>query len=166
MTATEPAPFSFTRVFDAPRDLVWRAFAESGRLMQWWGPKGFSLRVCEVDFRPGGIFRYCMRSPDGREMWGRWVYREIVEPERLVSVVSFTDEAGNLVRHPMSPSWPLEVLNAMTLSENDGRTTLTICAHPINATDEERSIFEAGHGSMKQGYSGTLDQLADHLAKA
>ena len=66
----------------------------------------------------------------------------------------------------MSPTWPLEVFNKMTLSENDGRMTMTIHARSINTTDEERIIFEPGHGSMKQGYSGTLDQRAEYLAKA
>jgi uncharacterized protein YndB with AHSA1/START domain len=92
------------------------------------------------------------------------VYRESVPPERLVTVVSFTDENGNLLRHPMSATWPLEVLNTMTLAEHDGRTTLTVSGHPINATAEEHKTFEDGHGSMKQGFTGRLDQLEAYLA--
>jgi uncharacterized protein YndB with AHSA1/START domain len=157
---------AITRVFDAPRDLVWKAVTESGRLAQWWGPKGFTMLVCDVDLRPGGVFRYAMRSPDGHDMWGKWVYREIVPPERLSSVVSFTDEQGNILRHPASPTWPLEVLNTMTLSKQDGKTTMTISGYPINATEEERTTYEAGRGSMKQGFKGTLDQLEVYLAKA
>ena len=80
-------------------------------------------------------------------MWGKFVYREIVAPERIVFVNSFSDEEGNPVRHPMSPTWPLEVLNTMTLSEHDGRTTLTIRGAPINASDEERKTFQAGRES-------------------
>ncbi len=154
-----------SRVFDAPRELVWKAFTESERLMRWWGPKGFTMQVAKLDLRPGGVFHYCMRSPDGRDMWGKFVYREIVAPERIVFVNSFSDEVGSRVRHPMSPTWPLEVLNTMTLSEHDGRTTLTIRGAPINATDEERKTFQAGRESMKQGFTGTFDQLADYLAK-
>jgi uncharacterized protein YndB with AHSA1/START domain len=138
---------------------VWKAFTESERLMHWWGPKGFTMRVARLDLRPGGVFHHGLRSPDGRDMWGKFVYREIVAPERLVFVVSFTDEKGNLVRHPLSPTWPLEVLNTMTL--HDGKTTLTLRAVPINATEEERKTFEAGRGSLKQGFTGTLDQLAE-----
>ncbi len=164
MTAKGPE-FSITRVFDAPRDLVWKAFAERERLMQWWGPKGFTMLDAKLDLRPGGVFLYGMRSPDGHVMWGKWVYREIVAPERLVAVVSFTDELGNLLRHPMSPTWPLEVLNTMTLEEHDGKTTLTVYGTPVNATEEERKTFDAGRGSMKQGFTGTLDQLAAYLAK-
>ena len=164
MTAKNPNEFSFTRVFDAPRELVWKAFTESERLTQWWGPKGFTMLKCKVDLRPGGVFHYCMRTPDGREMWGKWVYREIVPPERMVTVVSFSDEAGNLTRHPMSATWPLEVLNTMTLSEQDGKTTLTVSGYPINATEEEQKTFADGRGSMKQGFTATLDQLDAYLA--
>ena len=157
--------FSISRVFDAPRDLVWKAVTESERLMHWWGPKGFTMLVCKVDLRPGGVFQYAMRSPDGHEMWGKWVYREIVPPERLATVVSFTDEHGKLLRHPMSPTWPLEVLNTMTLAEHAGKTTMTIFGYPVNATEEERKTFADGRGSMKQGFTGTLDQLEAYLAK-
>ena len=155
-----------TRVFDAPRDLVWKAVTEPERLAHWWGPKGFTMLVCDVDLRPGGVFRYSMRSPDGHEMWGKWVYRDIVPPESLSSVVSFTDEHGNIMRHPASPTWPLEVLNIMRLSEQDGKTTMTISGYPIHATEEERTTYDAGHGSMKQGFTGTLDQLEAYLEKA
>jgi len=163
--AKTPREFSISRVFDAPRDLVWKAVTESDRLKHWWGPKGFTMLVCEVDLRPGGVFLYSMRSPDGHEMWGKWVYREIAPPERLITVVSFTDEKGNFLRHPMSPTWPLEVLNTMTLSEQDGKTTMTISGYPINATEEERKTFNDGRGSMKQGFAGTLDQLEAYLAQ-
>jgi len=155
-----------TRVFDAPRDLVWKAVTEADRLMHWWGPKGFAMLVCKVDLRPGGVFQYAMRSPGGHEMWGKWVYREIAPPERLVAVVSLTDEHGNLLRHPASPTWPLEVLNTMTLSEQNGKTTMTISGYAINATEEERKTYDAGRGSMKQGFTGTLDQLDAYLASA
>jgi uncharacterized protein YndB with AHSA1/START domain len=133
-------------------------------LMQWWGPKGYTMLACKVDLRPGGVFHYGMRSPDGRAMWGKWVYREIVPPERLVTVVSFTDAEGNLLRHPMSPTWPLELLHTMTLSERDGKTTLTVDGVPTNATEEERKTFLAGRNSMEAGFNGTLDQLAAYLA--
>jgi len=89
-------------------------------------------------------------------MWGRFVYRELVPPERLVFIVSFSDEAGNVTRHPMSPTWPLEVLNTMTLSEHGGKTTLTMHGRPINASEEERRTFEAGRDSMQK----TLPELS------
>jgi uncharacterized protein YndB with AHSA1/START domain len=134
--------------------------------MYWWGPKGFTMRVCKLDLRPGGVFHYCMRSPDGRDMWGKWVFREIVAPERIVFVNSFSDEQGGLTRHPWSPTWPLEVLSTLTFAEHEGRTTLTLHGIPLNATEVERKTFEAGRDGMRQGFAGTLDQLAEYLAKA
>ena len=165
MTPKNAVEFSFTRVFDAPRERVWKAFTEPERLKQWWGPKGFTVEAATVDLRPGGVFSYGMRSPNGKVMWGKWVYREIVPPERMVTIVSFTDDQGNPMRHPMNPMWPLEVLHTMTLTEQDGKTTLTATGAPYNASEEERKTFEDGLGSMEQGFTGTLDQLAEYLAK-
>ena len=163
--ATE-GEFVITRVFDAPRELVWKAWTESERLSHWWGPKGFTMGVCKLDLRPGGVFHYSTRTPDGREMWGKFVYREIVKPERIVFINSFADEKGNVVRNPWNADWPLEVLNAQSFSEHEGKTTLTLRGAPLNATEAERKTFEAGRKSMQQGFAGTLDQLADYLAKA
>lgn len=157
--------FTITRVFDAPRALVFKAWTESERLAQWWGPKGFTLVVGTLDLRPDGGFHYCMRSPDGHEMWGKFVDREITPPDRLVFVNSFADEKGNPIRHPFSPNWPLEVLNTLTFAEHEGKTTVTLQGVPINANESERETFKDGHESMQQGFKGTLDQLADYLAK-
>jgi uncharacterized protein YndB with AHSA1/START domain len=166
MTTTTQKDFVISRVFDAPRDLVWRANTEREHLMHWWGPKGFTMTTCKIDLRPGGMFHYCLRSPDGHEMWGKLTYREIVAPERLVFVVSFSNEKGGITRHPMSPTWPLEMLSTSTFAEQGSETTVTIRWHPINATDEERKTFDEGHEGMKQGFTGSFDQLAAHLAKA
>jgi uncharacterized protein YndB with AHSA1/START domain len=160
------AGFVITRVFDAPRELVWKAFTEPERLEQWWGPRGFNTRVHELELRPGGVFLYSQRMPDGRDLWGKWVYREIVAPERLVIVNSFCDEKEHPVRHPFNPNWPLEMLCSSTFTEHQGRTTLTIRAIPINATEAERKVFEDGQKFMGEGFTGTLDQLAEYLAKA
>jgi uncharacterized protein YndB with AHSA1/START domain len=164
--ASQGGDFTITRVFDAPNELVFKAWTESERLKQWWGPKGFAMLSLKLDFRPGGVFHYCMRAPNGSEMWGKFVYREIAAPERIVFVNSFSDEKGNLTRHPLSPSWPLEVLNTLTFTERAGKTTLRLRGRPINATEEECKFFEAGFTSMQQGFGGTFDQLAAYLAKA
>ncbi len=158
--------FSVTRVFDAPRDLVFRAWTESEHLTRWFGPVGFTTLSSKNELRPGGLFHFCMRSGDGREMWGKWVYREIVRPERLVFVNSFSDAEGNTARAPFSADWPLEVLSTVTFEERDGRTTVTLRGIPVNATETERKTFENGRSSMQQGWKGTLDQLTEYLAKA
>jgi uncharacterized protein YndB with AHSA1/START domain len=155
-----------TRVFDAPRKLVWKAFTESDRLAQWWGPQGFTMLVRTLDFRPGGVFHYAMRAPDGHVMWGKFVYREIQAPERMVFVNSFSDEDGAIIRAPFSPTWPLEVLNTVTLTESDGTTTVTLRGGPINATEKERDTFWNSQQSVQQGFAGTFDQLAAYLAEA
>jgi uncharacterized protein YndB with AHSA1/START domain len=165
-TSTADREIAATRVFDAPRELVFKAWTESERLKQWWGPKGFTMLSLKLDLRPGDVFHYCMRAPNGSEMWGKFVYREIVAPKRIVFVNSFSDANGNLTRHPLSPSWPLEVLTTLTFAEHEGKTTLKLQGSPISATEEEHNAFEAGHKSMQQGFTGTLDQLAAYLAKA
>ena len=130
------------------------------------GPERLHLGELQNRSSPGGLFHYCMRSPDGHEMWGKFVYREIVAPERLVFVNSFSDKDGGTTRHPWSPTWPLEVLNTLTFTEHEGKTNVKLRGIPVNATEEERKTFEAGFASMHKGFTGTLDQLADYLAKA
>ncbi|TDF91053.1 SRPBCC domain-containing protein [Paenibacillus piri] len=154
-----------TRVFHAPRELVFKVWSEAEHLRNWWGPKGFELSVAGLDFRPGGYFHYSMQSPDGYQMWAKFVYHEIEASERIVWVTSFSDEEGNVVRAPFSAKYPLEIRNVLTLSENNGTTTITLRGGPINATAEEQSFFTGMFESMKQGFGATFDQLEQYLAK-
>jgi uncharacterized protein YndB with AHSA1/START domain len=158
--------FVLTRVFDAPRELVWQAWTEAERLAQWWGPKIFTNAVVTFDFKPGGVFHYSMTKPDGDKMWGRFVYREIVPPTRLVFINAFADEKGELALNPWIADWPLEILNTLTLTEEGGKTRLTLRGTPLNATEEQRKAFVAMQPSMRQGFGGTFDQLDAYLAKA
>ena len=162
----KPQEFTISRVFDAPRDLVWKVFTDPEHMKQWWGPKGFKVFSSKMDLRPGGSYHYGMRAPDGGAMWGMFRYREITPPSRIVFVNSFSDEAGGITRHPMAPNWPLEMLSVFLFEEQGGKTKFTVKWSPLNASEEERAIFAAGHGSMQQGWTGTLDQLAAYLAKA
>lgn len=157
--------FVITRTFDAPRELVFKAWTDAERLARWWGPKEFTWVSGKVDLRPGGMFHYCMRSPNGQEMWGKFVYREVAKPERIVFVNSFSDEKGGTVRAPFNANWPLEILNTLTLTENEGRTKLTLRGYPTGATEAERKTFEEAFKSMEQGFGGTFDQLAGYLRK-
>jgi len=159
------APFVIARVLDAPRDKVWRAWTEVEHLRQWWGPKGFAVTHCKVDLRPGGLMHYCLRMPDGGEMWGKFVYREIVKPERLVWINSFSDKDGGTTVHPMSPDWPREMLTKVTFEAQGGKTRVTVQWVPVDAsTDIERKTFDEGRDSMKQGWSGTFEQLESYLS--
>ncbi len=151
-----------TRVFDAPRDLVFKAWTECERLMRWWGPKGFTTPLCKTDLRPGGVFHNCMRSPEGRDYCGKGVYREIVEPERIVFADFFVDEEGNPVPasyYGMSPDWPQEALVTVTFAEHEGKTKLTLqhALGPVPASERDM---------CQQGWSESLDKLAGDLAKA
>ena len=96
--------FVISRVLDAPRELVWKCFTDPERMKQWWGPKGVKILVSKMDLRVGGTYHYGMQTPDGKAMWGKFVYREITPPERLVFINSFSDEAGSVTRHPMAPT--------------------------------------------------------------
>jgi uncharacterized protein YndB with AHSA1/START domain len=156
--------FTVSRTFQAPRALVWKAHSEIEHLAKWWGPKGFTWLKGTLDFRPGGMFHYGMRAPNGSEMWGKFVYREIAAPERIVFVNSFSDPACGTTRAPFAADWPLEVLNELTLTEQDGRTTLTLRGSPLNATEVEKQRFEAMRSSMNQGFNGAFDRLEAYLA--
>jgi uncharacterized protein YndB with AHSA1/START domain len=156
--------FVVTRVFDAPRDLVWKAWTEPECLAAWWGPKGCTIRVVKVDLRPGGVFHYAMAYKPGQEMWGRFAYRDVVPPERLVYVSSFSDANVGLTRAPFKDTFPLQILNTLTLAEESGKTTLTLRGQPLYATAEERATFIDMFPSMQQGFGGTFDQLEAYLA--
>lgn len=158
--------FVVSREFAAPRDLVWKAWTEGARLAQWWGPKGSDIRVERMDLRPGGMFLYAMAFKPGQDMWARFVYQEIKAPERLVYISAFSDPDGGITRAPfpqIRDTWPLEILNTLTLTEQDGKTTLTLRGRPINATVEEMKTYASMFGSMQQGFGGTFEKLEQHL---
>lgn len=157
--------FVISRTFDASREFMFRVWTDPKHMQRWWGPKGFKVFHSKLDLCPGGSYHYGMRSPDGQDMWGKFVFREIVQPERLVFVLSFSDEKGNVARHAMHLAWPLEMLNTITFTEQAGKTTVTVRSVPLNATAEECKTFEDGFGSMQQGWGGTFEQLAAYLAR-
>jgi uncharacterized protein YndB with AHSA1/START domain len=135
-----------TRVFDAPRDLVFDAFSKPELLKRWFGPRGWSLVVCEVDLKVGGGFRFVLRGPDGKQMGMRGVYREIVPPERSVHMESFDD-------------YPGESQVTAVFVEQGGKTTLT--ATILYASQEVRdAVIKSG---MEHGAAETYDKLADLL---
>lgn len=136
-----------TRVFDAPRQLVFDAFSKPELLKRWFGPRGWSLAVCEVDLKVGGAFRFVLRSPDGKDMGMRGVYREIVPPERSVHVESFDD-------------FPGESQVTAVFVEQGGKTTLT--ATVLYPSQEVRdAVLKSG---MEDGAAESYDKLADLLA--
>jgi len=161
---TENYEVLLTRELQAPRSLVFKVWTEAEHFGKWWGPQGFTLEISHMDVRPGGSFLGCQKSPDGMRMWGKFVYREVNEPEKLVYVQSFSDEQGNTIRAPFNPNWPLEILNILTFTEENGKTTVTFSGGPVNASDEEMEAFNAMKPMVKQGFEGTFAQLEQYLA--
>ncbi|MBI5727934.1 MAG: SRPBCC domain-containing protein [Ignavibacteriales bacterium] len=163
-TLTEKKEFVISRILNAPRELVWKAFTSPEHMAQWWSPKSFKRLSNKLELKPGGIYHYHLQSETGLEIWGKFTYLEIFPPEKIVFVLSFSDKDQNNTRHPLNATWPIETLNIVTLSETDGKTTFTLHASPVNANDEECRTFEEGYSSMQQGFTGTFDQLAEYLA--
>ena len=132
--------------------------------LTFFATEGFVVFGATMDLRPGGSYHFGLRAPGGDEMWGKFVYREISPPHRLVWVHSFSDAAGNVVKHAMSQDWPLLMLATVTFVEQAAGTLLTIRFAALDASETERDVFAANHDSMQQGWTGTLDQLVRYLS--
>lgn len=149
-----------TRVFEAPRDLVWKTWTDPELVNRWWGPKVFTAPFVKIDLRVGGKFLFCMRGPDGKDYWSTGVYREIVPPKRIVATDSFADKDGNIVSasyYGMKAELPLQMLLTVTFEEHEGKTRFTLHHDGIPAgTDRDLA---------KQGWSESLDKLAALLSK-
>lgn len=155
-TDTAEREFVMERIFDAPRELVFKAFSECKHLTHWWGPKGWTLPVCQMDFRPGGIWFYCMRGLAGEDACGKATYREIVEPERIVYTDAFADTAGNILEEMP------EIVVTLTFAEHGGKTKLINQAQFASGADKEATLAMG----MVEGLTETLDRLEAYLAQA
>lgn len=147
-----------TRVFDAPRELVWKAWTAPQHFKAWWGPRDYTCPFCEMDLRVGGKYLKCMRSPEGKDYWSTGVYREIIPMERLVFTDCFADEKGNVVPatyYGLSPDFPMEMLVIVTLEDEDGKTKLTL-RHIDLPTGPDRE-------GAQLGWSQSFDKLAASL---
>ncbi|HEY4417665.1 MAG TPA: SRPBCC family protein [Verrucomicrobiae bacterium] len=141
-----------TRVFDAPRALVFKAWTDPKHLAQWWGPRGFTNPRCELDVRPGGLIRIDMQAPNGTIYPMTGVYLEIIEPERLTYTSGALDEKGHQL---------FEFLHAVTFAERNGKTTLTITSRIVKTTAEAAKYiggFEAGMTQSLEKLAGTFTQ--------
>ena len=144
------------RLFDAPRELVFKAWSEAERLSQWWGPRGWTVPYCKVDFRPGGVWHYCMEGPGGMQSWGKAVYNEIVVPERIVYTDTFSDEAGN-----QAPGMPVMVITVEFIDE--GGKTRVVSRGEFASREDLESLIQMG---LIQGLTETWDRLEEYLAQA
>lgn len=147
-----------TRVFNAPRDLVFQVWTQPEHIMRWWGPQGFTAPVCKIDLRPGGGFLYCMRSPEGQDFWSKGTFREVVAPERIVYVDAFADADGNQVPasyYGMSEDWPAETLVTLTFAAQGDKTAVTLTHVGMPASDAANATA---------GWNESLDKVAGVLA--
>ena len=170
-TATQPtigASHIVSRVFNAPRELVWKANTEGERMGQWLAPKGFTALVKSMDFRIGGVYHYAQISADkSTYMWGKITYKEIHPIEKLVFIQSFSDENGGIGTHPMAPLWPKEMLSTTTFEDLGGnRTRMSVEWAPYNASPEEQAFFDGARDGITGGWNGSFDHLADYLKTA
>jgi uncharacterized protein YndB with AHSA1/START domain len=148
-----PPKVVLTRTYAAPRALVFKAWTDPKMMARWWGPKGFTNPVCELDVRPGGVIKVTMRGPDGLDYPMTGLFREIVAPERIVFVCyAHPDEAGT----PM-----LEVVNTATFAERAGKTTMTVQSVVVKAAPGTEKALEG----METGWAQSLDRLADLVAR-
>jgi len=149
------------REFDAPRELVWKAWADPEMAKRWWGPKGFTSPAAEIDFRVGGKYLLAMQSPDfnnGEPIWSTGVYREIIPHQRIVCTDCFADENGNVVpasHYGMTGEFPLEMLVTVEFEDLGGKTKMTL-RHEGLPTGE---ISEGAN----QGWNESFDKLAASL---
>ena len=142
------ASVTLTRIFDAPRALVWKAWTDPKMMAQWFGPRNFTNPVCELDVRVGGSLRVVMRAPDGNEYPMKGEFREVAPPERLVFTNIATDQDGKHL---------LEGETTVILSESGGKTTLTLQTHAIGLVPIASQML----AGMEAGWNQSIDKLAE-----
>ncbi len=147
VTTPSDREIAMTRVFDAPRELVFEAHSSCEHLSRWWGPRRYEVIGCDVDFRPGGEWRIVHRGPDGEEYAFRGEYREIVRPERIVWTFEFEGMPGDVS------------VETMTLEEHDGKTTLSSIS-VFDSIEARDGMLESG---MESGAAETMDRLDEYL---
>jgi uncharacterized protein YndB with AHSA1/START domain len=147
VTLPSDREIAMTRIFDAPRRLVFDAHTQAKHLVHWWGRKGSTLPLCEVDLRPSGGWRFVMRKPNGTEYGFRGEFREIVPPERLVYTFEFEGYPGHIA------------ITTLTFDEENGKTTLTSVMLFDSVADRD-GMLQSG---MEEGSAETMDRLADYL---
>ena len=148
-----------TRIVAAARERVFRAWTDAKQLQRWWAPKGLTTPSVTADPRPGGRFHYCMRTPEGKDIWGLGVYQEIVPPARIVYTDTFADEAGNPVpatHYGLSEEHPMSATVTVTFDDVGGKTRITL-RHAFPRKFPERS-------GVTQGWNEMLERLDTMLA--
>jgi uncharacterized protein YndB with AHSA1/START domain len=152
-------PITITRMFDVPLDRVWKAWTDPKEMKKWWGPKGFTAPTVEIDFKIGGVYLNCMRSPEGQDFWSTGVYSEIMPMEKLVMTDSFADEKGTPVpasHYGMKGDWPADSKITVTFEKYDnGNKTKMALTHEGIPPSEQKDC--------EQGWNESFDKLMESL---
>jgi uncharacterized protein YndB with AHSA1/START domain len=162
--AEEKNLFVIERSFPVSQTRLFRACTDPKEMAQWFAPPGMKTIKAEQDLKPGGTYHYGLSSGQGNEMWGLVSYKEITPHSRLVYAQSFSDQQKGLTRHPMAPTWPMEMLTIMDfIPEGEEQTRLKISWIYTGVDTAEGETFRAAHDGMKGGWTGTLDGLYAYL---
>ncbi len=149
-----------TKVFDAPREIVWKAWSDPEMFKKWWGPQGFTCPAAKIDFKVGGKYHVAMHGPAGTEfdkdLWSTGTFKEIIPMEKIVYTDSFADEEGNAVSSAQygMEGFPMETQVTVTFEDVDGKTKMTLKHQGIAGVDEKML------NDMEQGWSQSFDKLA------
>lgn len=146
-----------TRIFDAPCELVWKAWTEPEHFKKWWGPKGCTSPACKIDLKVGEKYLFCMRMKDGQDYWSTGIYKEIIPNEKLVFSHSFADEKGNVVPasyYGFEGKFELEMEITVTLAEEAGKTKMTL---------RQVGMPDSHIEPMNTGWNESFDKLAESL---
>jgi uncharacterized protein YndB with AHSA1/START domain len=159
-SSSTDADFVIIRIFNARPEFVFQAWTDPQYVARWWGPRGFTTTFCKIEFRVGGFFHYCMRSPGGKDYWNKGVYREIVVPQKIVSTMYFSDAEGNRLvpaDYAMGSDFPSEMLDVVTFAVHEcNKTKLTL--HRNHSTPVAERYGE------DLGWSQSLERLAELIA--
>lgn len=150
------------RIFDAPREMVWKAFTDPEMTKLWFGPRTFTTPYSSIDLRVGGKYVNCMRSPDGADYWSTGEYKEIVPFEKFVMTDSFADEHGNVVNasyYGMNPEFPMESIVTFTFEDLDDKTGFAMRYEDANPIPDDDLI------NMTAGWNESIDKLAEYFAQ-
>jgi uncharacterized protein YndB with AHSA1/START domain len=162
----DAAALNFSRVIDAPRDILFSVWTDAEHFAQWFGPRDVVLPFCKIDPQPGGVLHFCHRLRDGTEVWVKGACREFVAPERLVFALSFVDASGRAAAHPMFPDWPLDAsfLTTVTFADLGRKTQLTVRQVLVPAAAAARDMVRREREGARAGWSETLDRLGEYAS--
>jgi uncharacterized protein YndB with AHSA1/START domain len=154
-----------SRVFDAPRSLVFEVWTKAEHFTRWYGPHGAEVVSCEIDARPGGVIRFGHRSADGTTLYSRGTFSEVVPDERLVFTLGLVDEQGRPIRHPMFPDWPLDasIETTVTLLDVDDGTRVGLSHRVVPAAAASHPATRRWSLLALEGAKQVLERLGDHL---